>query len=153
MHLYFFVRGIKSQVDLWLSLAQGHFWKWTRRNLKTNKDEVILVQGALRPSVLGSWEYIIPEDCLAEALAVLSNGDWDNPKSLKLATLRKIIGLKPIPKKIREESKKINPSVVMDNIKRGLSHNHVEGVAVHIIGIKYDDRKECKEWGYEQEML
>ena len=153
MHLVFYVRGIKSQVDLWLTMAQGHFWKWTRKNLKTKKDDIILVQGALRPSLMGSYEYVFPEDCLAEVLAVFSNGDWDKPRDARIIALRKLLGCKPIPKKIREESKQINPSVLIGGVKRGLSHNHVEGVAVHIVGIKKDDRKECEQWGYEQEML
>ncbi len=152
MHLYFFVRGVKHQFDLWVALMQNHHWRWIRTNLKTKKDEVILVQGALRPSVMGTYEYIFPEECLAEVLAIL-NLDWDRPNSIKLAALRTMLGCKKIPKKIMEEAKKINPSVVIDGTMRGLSHCKVPGVAVHIIGTKADDRKECEQWGYEQEML
>ena len=61
MHLYFFLRGNYPCVETFKTLAQGQFWQWKRINLATNKEETILVQGALRPTVFGAYEYVFPE--------------------------------------------------------------------------------------------
>ena len=168
MHLFFYVRGIKHQVDLWVTLAQGLFWKWKRTNLKTGKEEESLVQGALRPSILGAWEYIFPEECLAEAIAVLgvvSNSIDKNTvgatptvkNKMKLSMIRKLFSAKKVPEYILEESLKIPTSITIKNSWRGVSNLHIPGIAIHIIGYKKDRRQTVPEkngeWGYEQEML
>ncbi len=157
MHVIFFARGIYSQVKLWETLMQGTFWRWERKNLKTNKKETILVQGALRPSVLGAYEYIIPKECLAECLAVMGitkNEQYGFGKfglHSRHWALRKVFGAKKVPKKVFDEANKINPSLYFDESMRGLSSLKVHGVAIHLIGIKEDDYRECQ--GYMQEML
>ena len=159
MHLYFYLRGIKQQVDLWVTLAQGQFWRWDRKNLKTKKIDSILVQGALRPSVFGAWEYIFPEECLAEVIAafgVADNSLGTTPtrkNKAKIAMLRKPFGAKKIAKAIYEEAKKIPKSLIIKDYWRGLSSVAVPGVAIHIIGYKKDARRKMEQWGYEQEML
>ena len=65
MHLYFFARGKFEQLELWKSHAQAAYWKW-RRVDKDGKEEVKIVQGSLRPSVLGAYEYVFPKEALAE---------------------------------------------------------------------------------------
>jgi len=51
MHLQLIVRGLTFQVKLWEAMMQNHHFKWRRINLKTNKEEIVLVQGGLRQSV------------------------------------------------------------------------------------------------------
>ena len=150
MHLYLYARGIIQQVKLWEALTQSHFWQWTRTNLKTGKEEITLVQGALRPSVLGAYEYIFPEDCLPEVLAVL--GITGKQRSFKLAVLRQIFGAKAIPNKIFKQAEKIAPSIILKESKRGLHHSKTNGVSIHVIGIK-KDRFANHSCGYYQEML
>lgn len=158
MHLIFFARGIFHQLNLFESLMQTHFWKWRRKNLKTGKQEEILVQGALRRSVLGAYEYVFPEEALAEVISMMGiledNLSWRNFGSYtRLAVLRKLFGAKKIPHKIFEEAKKIPPSIILTNRERAMSKCKVAGVDLHIIGIK-EDKKIAKElWGVEQEML
>lgn len=135
-HIYFFLRGIKQQVDTWVALAQGVFWQWERINLETNKPEISLVQGALRPSVLGAYEYILPEDCIPEFLSTFQL--ITEQKDFRLAVLRKIFGCKKIPKKWLQEAKNKNPTILVKGSKRGLSSLVVPGVAVHLIGWKKD---------------
>ncbi len=159
MHLQIYVRGIYSQVELWKSMAQGVFFKWRRTNLKTGKEEIILVQGALRPSVLGTYEYVFPETALPEVLCImgLAEGSIGCKKTMKkkiqLAGLRKMLGVKKIPKSIYEEAKKLPESIVLKDSERGLSSLKVPGVAIHLIGIKKDDYREFTEFGYYQEAL
>lgn len=159
MHLYFYIRGINQQVELWKLFAQTQWWRWLRKNLKTKKIEEVLVQGALRPSVFGAWEYIFPEECLAEVLTSFKVGDGGigakptRKNKAKLLSLRKLFGCKKIPKKIYEEAKKIQASVMIKGFWRGLSQLNIPGVAIHVIGYKEDDRQEVEKWGYEQEML
>ena len=129
-------------------MIQGFFWKWKRVNLDTGKEEEILVQGALRPSVLGAWEYIFPEECLAEVLCILgikgegyTAADQFKDK-FRLAFLRKIFSAKRIPKEVYEEAAKIPQTMIIQGTMRGLSHCITPGTAVHIIGVKPDDRRD-----------
>lgn len=124
---------------------QSQFWKWTRKNLKTGKDETVLVQGALRPSILGAWEYIFPEDCLPEVLSFIGRVDPDDIGALKqpgnffkLGVLRKIFGCEKIKTEVFDEAKKIPTTIYFNEFKRALTHCKIPGVAIHIIGIKKD---------------
>lgn len=166
MHLYFYLRGNYPQVEIFKTMAQGLFWQWPRIDMKTGKEKVILVQGALRPSVIGTWEYVFPEQCLPEVLAVLgvtSSEDLGVSRGRKmakarLATLRRIIGCKKIPKKIFEQAAKCPTSIKLDGSTRGLSHLKFPGVTPHVIGYKEDVTDEFfhdieAPTGFIQEML
>ena len=148
MHLVFFMRGIYSQFEVLKTQLQCTFWKWKRLNLDTGRYEDILVQGALRPSVLGAWEYIFPEECLAEVLCVMGikGEEYTHEDRFKdkfrLAFLRKIFGVQRIKKEVYEEAAKIPPTMIINGTMRGLSHCIIPGTAVHCIGIKKDDRRD-----------
>ena len=167
MHLFFYIRGIYNQVEVWKTAAQYQFWKWKRINLETGKEEITLVQGALRPSLLGAYEYVFPEECLPEVLSIMgiskgtvgAAGTYMN--KVKMKALRKVFRAKKIPKEAFKEALDIPSSVVVNNTNRGLSSLIISGVAIHPIGIKYDEFKE-KDWDrqagidtgkYYQEML
>ena len=145
--------------DIWITLAQGQFWKWQRKSLKTKKIMESVVQGALRPSIFGAWEYVFPEECLAEVLVYLGVADNSlgalptRRNKAKFALMRKLFQAKKIPKEIFKEAKKIMPSVVIKGYWRGISQVNVPGVTIHVIGYKKDVRKKAEKWGYEQEML
>jgi len=157
MHLYLFVRGKFEQVELWKSLVQASFWKWRRINTETWKEEVTLVQGALRPSIFGAYEFVFPREALAEVcsfLGIKKNESYGfgalGVKSRHLA-LRKMFGAKKIPAKIFKEAEKIPSTFTTDEFERGCYDCVIPGVARHIIGIKEDVDGEMK--GYQQEML
>lgn len=159
MHLYIFVRGKFEQVELWKSLVQSAFWKWRRINQKTDKEEITLVQGALRPSVFGAYEYVFPKEALAEVcsfLGITANESYGFGKiglyGRHLA-LRKIFGAKKIPKKILEEAKTIPETFTMKEFERGVANCIIPGVAIHVIGIKKDVSRVMKGTDYYQEML
>lgn len=146
MHLYLFVRGKFEQVELWKSHVQAAYWKWRRINQNTNKEEITLVQGALRPTVFGAYEYIFPKEALAEVLACLGaddhNGEWHFGKlgtEARHFSLRKIFGCKKIPKKILKEMKNIPDSYATDEWERAVTNSKIPGVCVHLIGIKEDN--------------
>lgn len=159
MHIYLYPRGIFDRVELWKTLMQSHMWQWTRKalkddpakKLKAGEDFVTLVQGSLRPTIWGAYEYIIPEDCLAEALAVM--GIIDEQKSWKLPIMRKFFNCKAIPKHIWDEAKKIQTGWIVKTTKRGLTHCKIQGVGVEIVGIKEDHKAEWEVFNVEQEML
>lgn len=166
MHLYFYIRGIKNWVDAWLVMAQGLFWKWDRKNLKTGKIESFAIQGALRPSIWGAWEYIFPEEALPDVLAVfnIKETTTGGTKSAyieksKLAMLRKLFFAKKIPKEAFEKSKGAGKSIILKNSHRALSHlgdEIIPGIALHPIGIKYDLKgtiKDEKGVEWEQELV
>ena len=173
MHLFFYIRGINNWVETWKIMAQGLFWKWERTNLITGKLEEFALQGALRPSILGAWEYIFPEEALPDVLAVfnitkdLTGGMTHDkilgqlPNKFKLAAMRPLFGAKKIPKEAFKEAEKIPTSVILKESHRALSHLGAEivpGIAIHPIGIKADSRgvlDKTKEGGgkWEQEMI
>ena len=140
-------------------MAQGLFFKWRRTNLKTGEEETILVQAGLRPSILGSWEFIFPETALAEVLCIMGRGDGGigcevtMTRKFQLAGLRKILGVKKIPKSIYKKAQELPESIVITDSERGLSHLKVPGVSVHLIGIKKDIYRDFPDLGYYQEAL
>lgn len=144
MHLYLYARGKIEQLRLWESHAQAAYYKLRRYNRKTKKEEIILVQGGLRPSVLGAYEYVFPREALSEVLAffgIKKNESYGFGK-IGLHTrhfcLRKIFGAKKIPKKNLEEAKKINPNFSTEEFERGAASCIIPGISVHPIGIKED---------------
>lgn len=155
MHLYFYVRGKFEQVELWKAHAQVAYWKLRRINNKTKKEETILVQGALRPSVLGAYEYVFPKEALAEVCSffgIVKNNSYGFGK-INLETrhfaMRKIFGAKKIPKKILEESKEIPDSFSTEEFERASANCKIPGVALHVIGIKEDKIGEMAGYTYE----
>jgi len=144
MHLYFYVRGKFEQVEHWKSHAQSAFWKWRRINKKTKEEEVDLVQGALRPSVLGAYEYIFPKEALVEVCSffgIVANKQYGFGKIglyTRHFSLRKIFGCKKIPKDILKKAKEIPLTFITEEFERGGSNCIIPGVAVHSIGIKED---------------
>lgn len=146
MHLQIMLRGINTQVELWKILAQGQFLKWTRKDVETGEDFEVLFQMALRPSVLGTWEVVFPEECLPTVLSMMGlisekHGIYGNIslKGTRMAVLRKLCGVKKIPKKAFEDAEKIPHSLTMKDSHRGLSGLVVHGVSIHPIGIREDD--------------
>lgn len=142
MHLYFLVRGIKQQVALFEMFMQTQMFIWKKIDLKTKKEFVCQVQGALRVFPFG-YEYVFPEECLDEVLTML---DFKNTMGgglgkFKTFIIRNMIGkgLKPVPKKF----KITNPNRYVE--KRGL--------VLYPIGIKKDERKEMPQFGFNQELL
>lgn len=164
MHLQFYLRGLPQHVELWKALTQGQFFKWRRILKETNEEEIILVQGGLRDSVLGTYEYIFPKEALATVLAIFGKVDPKDigaeltiGRGMKLGVLRKLTGTKKIPKRIWEKAKDIPKSIVINDAERGLSYpGGAAKVSVHIIGIKEDvtgDMLQADGKTYIQEML
>jgi len=144
MHLYLYARGKFEQVELWKVHAQTAYWKFRRFNNKTDKEETILVQGALRPSVLGAYEYVFPKEALAEVCSffgITKNQSYGFGRlglSLRHFAMRKIFGCKKISNKILKEAAKIAPTFTTAEFERGVSNCIIPGVAIHPIGIKAD---------------
>lgn len=160
MHLYLNPRGKFEQVELWKVHAQAAYWKFRRWNNKTNKAaETILVQGALRPSVLGAYEYIFPEEALTEVCSFF--GIYNNMSCAtgfgkiglhsRQFAMRKIFGCKKIPKKILAKAQKMPDTFSTKEFERGCSNCIIKGVSLHVIGIKED--KEGIMGDYTQELL
>jgi hypothetical protein len=158
MHLYLFVRGKFEQVEVWKSHAQSTYWKLRRINSKAGKMETILVQGALRPSVLGAYEYIFPKESLAEVCSFfgitykMRDGGFMNiPGNTRHFCLRQIFGCRKIPDKIIKKAQTIPNSFSTEEFERGGSNCIIPGVAVHVIGIKDDKMGDMD--GYHYELL
>lgn len=144
MHLYLFIRGKFEQVELWKVHAQAAYWKLRRINNKTGEEEIILVQGALRPSVMGAYEYVFPKEALAEVCSFFgingneSYGFGRLGLTMRHMAMRKVFGCKKIPKKILKKAEKIPITFSTEQFERGGTNCIVGGVGRHIIGIKED---------------
>lgn len=158
MHLYLYVRGKFEQVELWKAHAQCAYWKLRRTDVKTKKVKEILVQGALRPSVLGAWEYIFPKEALAEVCSFfgVTTNEQYGFKKIGLYTrhfsLRRIFGCKKIPNDILKKASKIHDTFTTAEFERGVTNCKIPGVSVHVIGIKEDATLTFKD-GFTQEGL
>ena len=148
MHIFFFPRGVQQFVEVYLAHLQSQYWIWERTNLKTGKKEKTLVQGALRPSYLGAYEYVFPEEALAEVVAVLN---IQQDKSFRMKVLRKMFGLEPIPDEVYKQAKEVKVDIYVEGTNRGLTGIRVPGTGACVIGIKRDRRGDM--YGYNQEAL
>ena len=163
MHLVFYLRGLPQHVSLWKAMAQNQFFKWRRINLKTKKEEIILIQGGLRDSVMGTMEFTFPEEALPTVLCImgLKEGNLQVEKSImskaRVMVLRRILGLRKIPKKAFKEAEKLDASIMFDDLERGLSNFSAARVAIHVLGIKKDKRgdmiNEASGYAYNQELI
>ena len=149
MHLFFFVRGVIQQLNIFEMFLQTHMWIWKREKLTKKGEsfkpkkryEVCQVQGALRRTPFG-YEYIFPEPCMAEVFTMLKIREnykrWD--LGVKRFALRKLLGssVKSIPE-------------YKDLVTNRFVEMH--GIAIYPIGIKKDEFEFKEEWGYSQEML
>lgn len=163
MHLMFFIRGKFEQVELLKAHAQGAYWKWRRMNNETGEEEIILVQGALRQSVFGAYEYIFPKEALTEVCSFFGIVNNDIPSfdvntklkqfkgRTKMKFLEKMFGCKPIPKSILKKAKEMPDSFTAEEFERGNSNCVIPGTAIHVLGIKKD--KEMISGKYTQEGL
>lgn len=143
MHLYFYVRGKFEQIELWKAHAQVAYWKWRRFNNKTNEEEIILVQGALRPSVLGAYEYVFPKEALAEVCSFfgISEKRYGFGKiglNTRHFAMRKVFGAKKIPDEIIKRAKEIPLTFSTEEFERAFGNCIIPGVSLHPIGIKED---------------
>jgi len=155
MHLYFYVRGKFEQVELWKAHAQTSYWKFRRINNKTGKEEITMVQGALRPSVLGAYEFIFPKEALAEVCSFFgikknkSYGFGTIGLHTRHFAMRRVFGCKKIPKKILKEAEKIPQTFTTAEFERGEANCIIPGVSLHIIGIKDDSEGVIGEYTHE----
>ena len=159
MHLYIFVRGKFEQVELWKAHAQCAYWKLRRTHNKTGKKDIKLVQGALRPSIFGAYEYIFPKESLAEVCSffgIAGNTQYGFGKlglNTRHFALRRIFGCKKIPEKILKEAEIIPITFSTEEFERGCSNCKIPGVAIHVIGIKEDVVRSIGDSVYTHEAL
>lgn len=159
MHLFFYLRGIEPHISIFKSFISTQFFKWRRKNLTTGEIEEHLVQGSLRPSFLGAWEYVFPEEALADIISIFARNERDigAEKTLKNIIrnygLKKIFGLEDIPHEIWEKAKTIPDLIYVNSTERGFANSFSKNVTLHILGIKKDLRQVAKQFGFEQEML
>lgn len=161
MHLYFFLRGKFEQIELWKTHSQAAYWKWRRINKETGKEEITLVQGALRPSVFGAYEYIFPKEALAEVCSFfgIKAKPWNTNNGRGIfgiygkreIAVRKMFACKKIPNQILKEAETIPLTFTVGEFERGVSNCLIPGVAFHVIGIKEDTMIDLL--GYHQEGL
>lgn len=150
MHVYFLTRGIMQQRNLWVNGMTTRMFPWKRKNLQTGQWEYKLVQGALRP--IEMWEYVLPEECLQECLAMqhthdgkinLIKQDLNNlrPEVKNYALLmRKLLGLKEFPKFDKPMQYGYAPD--KDSPPFPVNWVPIDGFAVYPIGIKEDKFQE-----------
>lgn len=147
MHLAFIPYGIKERVDLFLMSLQCQMYPWIRKDINTGEEVIHSVQGALRPSMMGIYEYVFPKEALGDVLASMGvNKDVDlQPRDVKMLfrkeVLRKMLKLKKVPKKYetltleKGELKRINLEIAKAEPQRVL---FIGGVRIFVLGIRDD---------------
>lgn len=140
-HIFFATRGVQHQRDIWKTHMQAQKFAWKRLNLKTKKEETHFVFGALRPIEL--WEYVLPEECIDEALTMIQAGKPHLPglSNIAFSVLRKGLGAKKLKSYKQVKTDKFVPR---------------EGLGIEIIGVKKDkmsDKAYEDRFGYRNELL
>lgn len=156
MHLVLLTRGHARQIAEWKAHLLAQRFPWKRRNLKTGKEELHEVQGALRPIQI--WEYIFPEESLDDVLTSMKiNKPIERPEIKKIAWLmRKMLGLQNIPVMKDFKATGYIPTGTLNGGKMPALPVHsmfIDGVATYPLGIKRDERKDFPQWGFNQEAL
>lgn len=108
MHLYIITRGIKKEVDDFITQLQGKYLPFKFRQKKEDPMQDATVQLAVRPIQL--WELAYPKECNDLVCATVLGTDYklsgnDGKKTVKhkfidkfMWGLRKLLGADPIPK-------------------------------------------------------
>ena len=140
-------RGINRQVEEWKSLLQAQRFPWKRTNLKTGKEELSVVQGALRP--IQFWEYVFPKECLNDVLGGMQiQGPIQRPEIKSMTwMIRKMLKLKQIPTQTDIKTTGYTPQGTLNNEQMPAISVHnmlAEGVAVYPVGIKDDPVQDYK---------
>lgn len=98
MHAYFYLRGIKHNVDRFIQDLQSQYFPYTTTDPK-GKEVNHMVQLAVRPIQL--YEIGFPEPCLQDVMKMI----WDTPipkfsigQESILTTTRRILGASKLPK-------------------------------------------------------
>lgn len=154
MHLYFYVRGINANVEENKKFLEHQYFK-LRYTDPDGNERTQAVQGMLRQSVLGVWEYVFPKEALPEVLGFMGytpgkigvsyTGLKRKKFEARLAVLRGILGAKKIPKDVKNKVQEFKQPVPVAGYERVLPVMPKEGVSYHIIGIKEDRIKTGKD--------
>jgi len=149
MHLFFLTHGILRQEEEWKARLRAQMFPWKRTNLETGKEEIKMVQGALRPVQI--WSYVFPEESLNDVLGGMHiTGPIVRPE-LKGVTwlLRKMLKLEQIPETDLTKHPVSGfipyPTMTMNGKPMPATAVYdmfVEGIACYPIGIKKDPKKE-----------
>ena len=141
MHLILMTRGIIGKMEEWTALLRAQRFPWKIKDLKTNKEELKMLQGALRPIQL--WEYVFPKESLNDVLGAMDiKGEKLRPEVNAPAwMLRKFMKLEPIPKEDKRTVTGYRPFGELNKEKMPvipICDLRTKGVAVYPIGIKQD---------------
>lgn len=106
MHVVFMVCGRKQSVDHMFMDMQAQ--KFPLINTKGDDKKAIYLQGTLRYSILGTWEYVFPRESRDIVMTTLGFNTERYPQhklDLRKWGLRKVLKCKPIPKKFDSSQK------------------------------------------------
>jgi len=156
MHFVFLTRGHERQLAEWKATLLAQRFPWKRTNIKTGKEELKLVQGALRPIQI--WEYVFPEESLNDVMGAMQiTGPIARPELKAISwALRKALKLEQVP--TLEEGKQLSvtgyiPHGTLNEEKMPAIPVHdlfVEGVACYPVGIRKDPKKEYPQFKTEE---
>jgi len=120
MHLYAFVRGQDDKVFRMIQDCQAVYFPYKWRN-ENGEVEERAIQMGVRPIQL--YEFVFPEEELERVLSYLHpTGSWNKKYNKFLTMLRKLLGLKPVPK-VKTKLEQANPI-------RALNYVEVAGVGI-----------------------
>lgn len=138
MHVYMITRGIKHQVDRFISELSAKYLKWRGMAEGDTEKKDYVVQVAVRPIQL--YEVVFPREFRDHMLTTLlpnpadfgRNGFAEHQKKYKkfIWPLRKLLGAKPIPK----DAQHLGPS--------GMIPLERSGVQCIVVGLKDDEVNE-----------
>ena len=129
MHAHFYLRGAKDNVDYIVNWLNTRTFKRIRTDEEGNISYEYL-NGVMRYSIAGTWEYIFPEESKDVVLATLRFDQPLHPNTLKMKWFVNLIRLAMGIEKIPEFDKKTGFL---------MPENYYKYVSVIPLGVKYDE--------------
>lgn len=130
MHAVFYMYGMKKYVDEAVKWLETRILPMNFKEVKTGKTFQQGVECQLRPGLLGTWEFIFPENWKDQVLTALKFNMGNKPGMklgipIRQAAMRKALKLEPIPE-------------FSTNERMLLPNNVFDFIYILPIGVRYD---------------
>jgi hypothetical protein len=140
-------RGIKNQVDQFITELQGKYFPFQWRNPETKELMMTNLQVSVRPIQL--WEIVYPEefnDIMLTTILADGKGETQHKRHNKfIFALRKILGVQPIPEYQKNQALPINKAHV-EMIGIGVKKDYwTDKDGKHILNPTAEQKKEMFE--------
>jgi len=126
MHVHFMIRGIKQDVETWFKYLETS-WFWLPFKDENGVEKKQQIQGQLRYSLFGTWEFIFPkeyQDAVLTTFGFHNNLRGNKKYQFQMNLIRLALGLKKAPKDFNTNQKLTLPNELwVEVVPIGIKHD------------------------------